>query len=140
MTMDHPSADARHGRRAPVRDHGARPSGAHGHRPLPEDAAELDVAARLFHALADPGRLRILAHLQLGEPGTFEQRVVDLTAHLGLAQSTVSAHLACLRDCGLLEVRHEGRASWYRLARPERTDALLRAGQALLAGPQDGVR
>ncbi len=28
--------------------------------------------------------------------------VVDLTAELGLAQSTVSKHLACLRDCGLV--------------------------------------
>ena len=50
------------------------------------------------------------AHLTLGE-----HRVVDLVAHLGLAQSTVSAHLACLRDCGLVESRPVGRASVFSL-------------------------
>lgn len=35
-------------------------------------------------------------------------RVVDLTRVLGLAQSTVSGHLACLRDCGLVTARPAG--------------------------------
>ena len=48
-----------------------------------------------------------------------EHRVVDLTRELGLAQSTVSVHLATLRAAGLVETRREGRSSWYRLARPE---------------------
>src|SRR6476469_6833735 len=68
-------------------------------------------AAFLFRSLADPARLTILRHLALGE-----HRVVDLTAHLGLAQSTTSAHLACLRDCGLVSVRTVGRSSVYSLA------------------------
>lgn len=42
--------------------------------------------------------------------------------HLGLAQSTVSGHLACLRDCGLVRSRARGRASLYSLARPELLD------------------
>ena len=46
----------------------------------------LDAAAALFHGFSDPSRVAILRHLALGE-----HRVVDLTAHLGLAQSTVSA-------------------------------------------------
>ena len=78
-----------------------------------EDAVEADVsvAVALFRSLADPARLAILRHLTLGE-----HRVVDLTAHLGLAQSTTSAHLACLRDCGLVSVRTVGRSSVYSLA------------------------
>ena len=47
---------------------------------------------------------------------------MDLTGELGLAQSTVSSHLACLRDCGLVDFRPQGRASVYRLARPELLD------------------
>ena len=43
-------------------------------------------AVCLFRSLADPARLQIVRHLALGE-----HRVVDLTDHLGLAQSTVSA-------------------------------------------------
>ncbi len=128
MAMNHAPADARRQGRPDARDHQG-----HRHDDLGAAPDDLALSARLFHGLADPGRLRILRHLQLGE-----HRVVDLTAHLGLAQSTVSAHLACLRDCGLLAVRHEGRSSYYRLARPEATDVLLAAGEALLrAAPEE---
>ena len=58
--------------------------------------------------------------------------MVDLTRLLGLAQSTVSQHLACLRDCGLVELRTEGRQSYYSLTRPELID-LLRSAELLLA-------
>lgn len=68
-------------------------------------------AAALFHGLADPTRLMILAHLRTGE-----HKVKELTDHLGLAQSTVSAHLSCLRDCGLVLSRAQGRSSMFSLA------------------------
>ena len=87
----------------------------------------LALAAALFHGLSDPSRLAILQHLSLGE-----HRVRDLTEHLGLAQSTVSAHLACLRDCGLVRVRAEGRSSWFCLADPSRLTDLMQAADALL--------
>jgi DNA-binding transcriptional ArsR family regulator len=91
-------------------------------------AGGLAPAASLFHGLSDPTRLTILQHLTLGE-----HRVRDLTEHLGLAQSTVSAHLACLRDCGLVTSRPVGRASMFSLAtQPELLD-VLRAAEALLA-------
>lgn len=97
------------------------------------DVREVDVAACLFRGLADPARLAIVARLALGE-----QRVVDLTTHLGLAQSTVSAHLACLRDCGLVASRPVGRASVHSLARPELLD-LLSAAETLLAATGSAV-
>ena len=95
---------------------------------LPKAPVEEDVtaAACLFRGLADPTRLMIVRHLARGE-----HRVVDLVAHLGLAQSTVSGHLACLRDCGLVSSRAQGRASVYSLARPELLD-LLQAAEAFL--------
>jgi len=67
-----------------------------------------------------------------------EARVVDLTRLLGLAQSTVSKHLACLRDCRLVEFRTEGRQSYYSLTRPELVD-LLRSAELLLAETGDAV-
>ncbi|MDN5813497.1 MAG: ArsR/SmtB family transcription factor [Arthrobacter sp.] len=85
-------------------------------------------AAALFHGLADPTRLLILRHLRTGE-----HKVRELTEHLGLAQSTVSAHLTCLRDCGLVSSRPVGRASMYSLAEPEHIDVLLLAAETLLA-------
>ena len=84
-------------------------------------------AAELFRSLADPTRLAILLRLSEGEA-----RVVDLTGQLELAQSTVSKHLACLRGCGLVDYRAQGRQSFYFVARPELLD-LLRAAEGVLA-------
>jgi ArsR family transcriptional regulator, cadmium/lead-responsive transcriptional repressor len=90
-------------------------------------------AAALFRSLGDPARLAIVSRLAQGEA-----RVVDLTRLLGLAQSTVSKHLACLRDCGLVDHRAEGRQSFYALTRPELVD-LLRSAELLLAATGDAV-
>lgn len=95
------------------------------HKESPE--APLSAAACLFHGFSDPARLTILQHLLLGE-----HRVVDLTEHLGLAQSTVSKHLACLKDCGLVTSRPEGRASMFSVTHPDATAALLTAAEQLL--------
>ena len=86
------------------------------------------LAAALFHGLSDPSRLAILQHLSLGE-----HRVRDLTEHLGLAQSTVSAHLACLRDCGLVVSRPQGRASMFSLTSAPELLGVLDAAERLLA-------
>ena len=91
-----------------------------------QDAA-LRRGAALFHGLADRNRLAIVRHLAEGE-----RRVVDLTDALGLAQGTVSGHLACLRDCGLIVGRPEGRQMFYSIAHPELMD-LLGAAEQLLA-------
>ena len=95
--------------------------------------AGLAPAAALFRSLADPARLAILQRLAGGRA-----RVVDLTAELGLAQSTVSKHLACLRECGLVESRPVGRASVYSLAQPALAD-LLSAAETVLAATGNAV-
>ncbi|MBI4940269.1 MAG: winged helix-turn-helix transcriptional regulator [Actinobacteria bacterium] len=91
-------------------------------------------AAALFRSLSDPTRLAILRHLTLGE-----HKVVDLVAHLGVAQSTVSKHLSCLRECGLVQFRAAGRASLYSLAVPEQLTELLAAAERLLCVTGDAV-
>lgn len=104
---------------------------ADGVESLAQGAVEvngLTAAACLFHGFSDPSRIAILQHLALGE-----HRVVDLTAHLGLAQSTVSKHLACLRDCGLVTSRPEGRATVYSLNHAEALTDLWAAAERLLA-------
>lgn len=94
----------------------------------------LDAAACLFHGFSDPSRLAILRQLALGE-----QRVTDLTAHIGLAQSTVSKHLACLKDCGLVTSRPEGRASMFSLTHPEAPNDLFAVAEHLLGLTGDAV-
>jgi len=101
---------------------------------VPDESAALTAAACLFHGFSDPSRLAIVRHLALGE-----HRVVDLTHHLGLAQSTVSKHLACLRDCGLVTSRPEGRASMWSLNHTDTVMELLSAAERLLAATGDAV-
>ena len=105
-----------------------------GEQTTPVEATALTAAACLFYGFSDPSRLAILQHLSLGE-----HRVVDLTAHLGLAQSTVSKHLACLRDCGLVTSRPQGRASVFSLVHPEALSDLLAAAERMLALTGDAV-
>jgi DNA-binding transcriptional ArsR family regulator len=102
-------------------------------RVRPPSRTALLPAAALFRSLGDPARLAIISRLSAGE-----SRVTDLTAELGLAQSTVSAHLACLRDCGLVDVRPAGRASVYSLSQTA-LPALLAAAEAVLDATGNAV-
>ncbi|HEY7859025.1 MAG TPA: metalloregulator ArsR/SmtB family transcription factor [Candidatus Nanopelagicales bacterium] len=94
---------------------------------------DLAPAVALFRSLGDPTRLAIVHELARGE-----RRVVDLTSALGLAQSTVSAHLACLADCGLVRSRPVGRASIYALVEPALL-TVLAAAEELLAATGNAV-
>ncbi len=90
--------------------------------------------ARLFKALSDETRLRILALLKDGE-----LCVCDLMAILGLPQSTVSRHLAYLRNAGLVDDRRQGVWMFYSLARENtsfRQDLLALLGARLEELPQ----
>jgi ArsR family transcriptional regulator len=101
---------------------------------LNRESVEIDVAARLFHALSDPTRLAILVCLHAGE-----RRVSDIVETVGTSQPNVSNHLACLRGCGLVADRPgERRQVFYSIARPE-VAALLSAAEEFLAGNGQAV-
>lgn len=72
---------------------------------------DLAVRARFFHGLADRSRLAILDALRDGERSAGE-----VAAAAGLTPSNASRHLACLKDCGLVEARQDWRHVYYRLA------------------------
>jgi DNA-binding transcriptional ArsR family regulator len=88
------------------------------------DSTELRLT--LFRGLSDPNRLRILEFL-----AEREQRVGDLVEATGLSQPNVSAHLACLWDCGLVARKRRGREIHYRLV--PGMQRLFRATDAVLA-------
>lgn len=88
-----------------------------------------DLYARFFRVLGDPTRIRLLQIL-LDAP-TGELRVSELVEALGAPQSRVSTHLGCLRWCGLVYSRREGKQVYYRVADP-RVCELLTIGGALL--------
>jgi ArsR family transcriptional regulator, cadmium/lead-responsive transcriptional repressor len=66
--------------------------------------------AVLFHGFSDHSRLTILEQLTDGP-----RRVSDIVQATDLAQPNVSAHLACLWDCGLVARQRHGREIHYRL-------------------------
>lgn len=72
--------------------------------------ASTELRATLFHGFSDRNRLRIIEALRGGE-----RRVSDVIGATGLVQSTVSTHLACLWDCGLVARERRGREVFYRL-------------------------
>ncbi len=90
-------------------------------------AVDIQLVSKLFRGLAEPTRLAIIAELAEGET-----RVSDLVERLGGTQGNVSGHLACLKDCGLVADRRDGRQVFYRIAAPQ-VVAVLRSAEALLA-------
>ncbi|MGB9940518.1 ArsR/SmtB family transcription factor [Methanosarcina sp.] len=75
------------------------------------DEKILPSEVRIFKALADINRLKIIKLLKEGE-----LCVCELTTALSTSQSTVSHHLSVLRTAGLIKERKEGKWSYFRLS------------------------
>jgi ArsR family transcriptional regulator len=69
---------------------------------------DVEATLRLFRALGDETRLRLLGHLRGGE-----QCVCDLSDELEASQPRLSFHLKTLKDAGLVTDRREGRWVYY---------------------------
>jgi ArsR family transcriptional regulator, cadmium/lead-responsive transcriptional repressor len=90
-------------------------------------AVAVAVTARFFSGLADPTRLAIV-ELLLERPRT----VGEIVATLGLRQARVSNALTCLKWCGYVDARREGRYVWYAVADP-RIRALVDLAHSIMA-------
>jgi ArsR family transcriptional regulator len=93
---------------------------------MPGPALEVRSLSRMFKALGDETRVRIIALLSHGE-----LCVCHLEDALGLSQPGVSRHLAVLRAAGVVESRRTGTWVYYRLA--PQTDATCQRQLAGLA-------
>jgi ArsR family transcriptional regulator len=78
------------------------------------NALDVRPLTRLFRALGDETRLRIVALLSHGE-----LCVCHIEAALDLNQSTASRHLGILRASGVVDCRREGTWVYYRLTDQE---------------------
>ncbi|MFC8178034.1 MULTISPECIES: ArsR/SmtB family transcription factor [Nocardiaceae] len=67
--------------------------------------------ARMFKALGDPVRLRLLSLVASHDGG--EACVCDISPHFDLSQPTISHHLKVLRECGLLDCERRGTWVYY---------------------------
>jgi ArsR family transcriptional regulator len=85
-----------------------------------DDGQALELA-KVFKALGDPVRLRLLSMIASRAGG--EVCVCDLTPAFDLSQPTISHHLKLLRQAGLIDSERRGTWVYYRLI-PEMTDRL----------------
>ena len=83
----------------------------------PTDLSELKANAAHM-----AGRLKLMSHperlLMLCRMDEGEVSVNELVALTGLSQSSVSQHLALLRQEGVVSIRGEAQTRWYSLADP----------------------
>jgi DNA-binding transcriptional ArsR family regulator len=86
-------------------------------------AADLD--ARFFRGLGDPTRLRIVQLLLDGE-----RTVSEIVREVGGLQGRISSHLMCLRWCGYVTTRREGKWVYYAVTDP-RVREILRLAQSM---------
>ncbi len=86
----------------------------------PISLADDELLARLFRTLGEASRLRILEVLMISEraTGSTELHQAEIVRSVGLSQSRVSEHLACLVWCGFVSARIEGRRTYYKVADP----------------------
>lgn len=100
--------------------------------PVPQNLS-LTLKAKLFRGLSDPSRLAIVEELRSGAKTVSE--IVDATK---LSQPNASAHLSCLRDCGLVASREEGRRVFYSLCEP-RMDALIQTAEGIISAVAERI-
>jgi len=103
---------------------------------VPVPLPETELLARLFRALGEATRLRILELLL----GARELHQAEIVRALGLSQARASEHLSCLVWCGFVSARvGEGRRTYYRVADPAVAElvglatAFLRRNEAAIA-------
>lgn len=93
----------------------------------PASLTDTELVARLFRALGDRTRLRIVE--LLAEAGELHQ--MDIVRRLEATQARVSEHMACLTWCGFVTTRVEGRRTLYRITDPD-VFALVRRARDFL--------
>ncbi|MEV0611734.1 metalloregulator ArsR/SmtB family transcription factor [Nonomuraea sp. NPDC050404] len=101
------------------------------------EAAEL---ARVFKALGDPIRVRLLSLVGAHQGGLHEGEgvcVCDLTVAFTVTAPTISHHLKVLREAGLIDSRRRGTWVYYWIipAALKRLTGVLALPETLAAGP-----
>ncbi len=88
----------------------------------------LEITMKFFRGLTDMTRLRIIELLL--EEG--EKNVSEIVAVVDQPQSRISSHLACLKWCGYVTTRRDGKYIYYRVA-DERVASLLILARGIIA-------
>lgn len=97
-------------------------------------AAQTGIYAKFFHGLSNPTRLRIVEALLDGE-----RSVGQLVEAVGASQSLVSNQLACLKWCGYVTARQQGKFMLYRIT-DERVRTILQLAREIVADNAEHIR
>jgi DNA-binding transcriptional ArsR family regulator len=98
-----------------------------------DTADPIRLKAKFFRGFADPTRLAILETLLDGE-----KNVNEIVQLLDISQPNASAHLACLRECGLVTSETRGKFTYHALYDAKIRD-LLHTAEAILAQVARGI-
>lgn len=100
-----------------------------------KDKLELKLAltTKYFRALGDPSRLKILDSLLGGK-----KNVGELVELVGSSQGRVSNHLACLKQCGFVNTRRDGKFVYYSIA-DEEVRRLLEISQSMITSNAEKI-
>jgi DNA-binding transcriptional ArsR family regulator len=96
-------------------------------------SSDLELKAKMFRGFADPTRLSILEAMRDGE-----KTVGAIAEQVRQSQPNVSNHLSCLKECGLVAFRREGKNIYYSIA-SQRIRCLLEDGDAVLEETGEGM-
>lgn len=93
----------------------------------------LGLTSRFFRVLGDPTRLRVLELLDDGE-----KTVTEIVESIGYPQGRISSHLACLRWCGFIGTRRNGKYVHYYIS-DGRVRDLLSVAQSMIADNAESI-
>jgi DNA-binding transcriptional ArsR family regulator len=91
----------------------------------------LELKVKFFRGFSDKTRLGILEALK-GEEKTVSE-IVEATAGKCGNQSNISQHLSCLKGCGIVKGRQQGRYTYYGIRNPE-IEAFIEQADVILRG------
>jgi len=97
-------------------------------------ATQMEIFAKFFHGLSNPTRLKIVEALL-----DREMNVSQLVETIGASQSQVSNQLACLKWCGYVSSRQEGKYILYRIS-DERVRSILQLAKEIVADNAEHIR
>ena len=77
---------------------------------MTEQTQDIQLKVEFIHGFAHKTRLQILESII-----NSEKTVTEIMEHVDASQSSISQHLACLKGCGLITGRQEGKYIYYSL-------------------------
>lgn len=106
----------------------------HPQQPFLDSSAQTEIFAKFFHGLSNPTRLRIIETLLDGE-----HSVSQLVDTIGATQSQVSNQLSCLKWCGYVTSRQDGKYVLYRIS-DDRVRNILHLAKNIVVDNADHIR